>query len=400
VVHLGSVSPEILPNEVLALKKRNAWEEIAARAAHVPEGFDAGWAPVADEIAFAFGQLHRTDEGVRLLERAFSLEPTHRRASGLAYLYYDALLGARRPKKGTPQRDREADRKAFERWVAEALKMRPGSVKDLYRLGEYEAQIQSRRDAAALRAFQAAVRAFQELPPEQRSARHHWFKPYVRSLYCGARSAFRLGRFREAQRLVFACIREDKETDHLEPVHKLYLAARTCMELGQHDHAERGFRLALDAPGMPRRDWLYSALAELCRRTGRLDEAAGWIERHVPVQRRDASQWRLLGDIRRAAQNAEGALAAYKSALGRDRGGRHLTLVRIGEIHREAGRLREARRAFEEAAEFRRRRYLTEDHAALQGLAAVLEAEKDEKALASVQEKLAKVALERRGGAA
>jgi tetratricopeptide (TPR) repeat protein len=383
---------EELWQRIQAAKRENRWDAIAEMVAELPAGSPKEWLPIVDEVSFALGQLRRWDEAIALLECAFGIEATHRRASSLAYLYYDALLGSRqKPEKGgaeRPHRDREADRKGFERWIQEALRLRPGAVKDLYRLGVYESQIQTCRDKAALRAFQAAVAAYRALPAEGRSANHHWFKPYVKSLYCGARSAMRLGRAREAQKLIFDCIREDKATDHTEPLYKLFLAGRVCMGLNQLDHAERAFRLALDASGMLRRDFVFGALAELALRQKRLEDAAGWIERHVPAHRRASYLWRLLGDIRREARDLEGARAAYQNALQHDRGGRHLTYNRLGDLEREAGRMREAKMAYEKAAEFRQRRYLSEDREALSGLEAILEATGDAAALAKVRDRL------------
>jgi Tfp pilus assembly protein PilF len=388
----GGLTKEEVWQRIRTAKKDNRWDAIAEVVSELSDGLPVEWLPIVDEVAFALGQLRRWGEAIALLECAYKLEPTHRRASSLAYLHYDALMNAReKPEKGKPERpprDREADRRGFERWIQEALRLRPNAVKDLYRLGVYESQIQTCRDKAALRAFQAAVAAYRALSPEERSAHHHWFKPYVKSLYCGARSAMRLGRAREAQKLIFDCIREDKATDHTDPLYKFFLAGRVCMELGQLDHAERAFRLALDAAGTLRRDFVFGGLALVALRQNRLDDAAGWIERHVPAHRRAPYLWRLLGDIRRAAGDREGARAAYQNALQHDRAGRHLTYNRLGDLEREAGRLREARAAYEKAAEFRQRRYLSEDREALHGLEAILETTGDSAALARVRDRL------------
>jgi tetratricopeptide (TPR) repeat protein len=274
--------------------------------------------------------------------------------------------------------------------------MRPDSVRDLYRLGVFEAQIENLHDAVALRAFLRAIAAWRSSSTQERWPQPAQFKPYVRSLYAGARSALRLGRLGEARKLAFACIREDRDTDHVEPLHKLFLAGRVCAAQGQLDHAERAFRLALDAHGPPERGYVFAALADLARRSGRLDEATAWIERHLPAHRRTASQWRLLGDIRRDLGRAEEAMAAYQNALRRDRLGRHLTLVRIGEIHRAAERLDEAERAYDQALTFRQRRHLSEDAAALQGLLAIAERRRDPKRAGKIRESLDRLERKRR----
>ena len=139
-------------------RKANRWEDSASLARFVPSELAVPWLPVADEVSFALGRLHRTDAAVELRAAAYAIEPCHRRASALAYLYYDALMiaaaapmrrgrdagrdrgrrAARLAQSGPPARDREADRRAFLRWLRQALVHRPGSVKDLYRLGMFE----------------------------------------------------------------------------------------------------------------------------------------------------------------------------------------------------------------------------------------------------------------------
>lgn len=383
-----------------ALMARAAWDDLGALGARLPPTLDRAWLSLADSVSFALGQLHRTDEAAALLERAWAVEPTHRRASSLAWLYYSALMRSKRPPRdGEPRerRDREADRAAFGRWMKEALSRDPHSIKDLYRLGIYESQIESRRDVAALRAFLRAVRAYRALPPEVRERRHDLRKPYLRALYGAARSALRLGRPRDARGFIYACIREDRGTDHVEPVHKLFLAGKACLELKRWDEAERAFRLALDAKGPPVRDFVFGGLARLELLRGRLDDAGAWIEGRVPAHRRSAVLWRLLGDVHARAGRVEEARAAWNAALLKDRSGRHLTLVRLGQLDLAAGRLREAERQFEKALEFRRRQYVSEDPAALRGLLRVAEARGDAARVREVRERLD--ALDRGRGA-
>lgn len=395
-----ATDPHRLLETILHDSRSERWAAVVVHKDLVPAEPRGTWGRVADEVAFALSRLGRTDDAVAILERAQGVEPTWRRASTLAYLFYAALMDAmrgpssrghdRRPPSmpERPRRDREADRRRFRHWMAVALALDPGSIKDLYRLGVFESQVESRRDVAAIRAFNRAISAYDALDIETKVRRKDLRKPYHRALYAAARSAFRLGRFEEARRRIFACIREDRETDFVAPVHKLFLAGRVCAELGRVEDAERAYRLALDADGPPRRDFVFAALATLAWRAGRLDDATAWVERHVPAHRRGAAIWRLLGDIRLAAGREDEALAAWENALRKDRAGRHLTLVRIGRRRLAANRLREARRAFQEAIEFRRRRYLSEDRPALEGLRDVAEAGGDSRLRASCDSRL------------
>lgn len=360
---------------VADLKRRNDWRGLAALGSELPPTLDRDWLPVADAVAFALGQLGEVDAALRLLESAYELEPDHRRASSLAYLCYDALLRhkSRRPRLADP----EPYRKRFERWIAEALRHRPDSIVDRYRLGVYHAQVQSCKDIQALAAFRDAITLFERLPAEQRTPGNRHWKSYVRALYGAARSAYRLGRLVEARRYIFRCIRVDRERHHQKPVFKLFLAAKVLVAQGLLDDAERALRLAAEAPHEGNRDFVYALLGEVALAQGRLDDAAQWVELNIPAHHRKPYVWRLLADVEARKGRFDRALKLYKSSLLKDHAGRHRTLVRMGRLLEETGRLGEAKRAYTQAADFRRRRYLSEDAEALQALAALCERQND-----------------------
>ena len=467
--------------EAIQQKREGRWEQIAGLLARVPETLDGAGLGLADEVAFALGQLGRFADAIPLLERAWAAQPNHRRASALAYLHYAWLMklntpgdGGRSDRKKSKHRRRPGSRAAidgrpagdnagsgtdtptaadarpalelrapgeprggddarrdlppgtpppsrprpvpvprpapadkadlrerlrlgFRRWIGEALKFDRGSIKDLYRLGIFEAQLEARHDAVALHALLSAIQSYHRMDPAQRERRHDLRKYYVRALYAAGRSALRLRRAKLARRLSFACIREDKQRDFVEPVHKLGLAAKVCLAMEELDHAERAARLALDAKGPPRRDYLYGLLAEVSHRRKDLPGAARWIEAHVPEHRRSAALWRQLGDLRSEAADADGALGAWRNALLRDRTGRHLTLGRIGDAERRAGRLREAERAYNEALEFRRRRFLSDDLRALHGLIEVQRALGHDDRVRELRRRLAEASPTRNG---
>jgi tetratricopeptide (TPR) repeat protein len=274
--------------------------------------------------------------------------------------------------------------------MGEALREAPGSIKDLYRLGVFEAQLESRHDKVALRVFLRALEAHRLLEPAERERRHDLRKYVARCLYAAARSALRLGQVALARRLSFACVRDDEGRDHVEPVHKLGLAAKVCLVGGELDLAERAARKALDSRGPPRRDHLFGLLAEIAAKRGDLDGALGWIDGHVRPERRTPALWRQVGDIREARGELDRAEAAWRTSLSRDRAGKHLTLVRIARLERGRGRLREAERACHDALEFRRRKYLSEDPAALEVLGEILAARGKLDEAKAVQARLAK----------
>lgn len=350
-------------------------EAIAALAAELPAELDPSLLRVADEVAFALGRLHRHDEAISVLERAYAVAPTWRRASGLAWHHYSAAM--REPRRVRPaQRAQRAERRetlrrGFRRWIAEALRLDPQSVKDLYRLGLWEAQLESAHDKVALRAFLGAIRAYRELDPQTRVRRHDLHRFHVCSLYAGARSALRLEKNDLARRLAFECVRANRTRQAIAWVHVHDLAGRACLARGELDDAERAFRLALGADGPPRRDHVHVRMAEVLRRRGDVAGACAWIEQHIRPERRACWVWRALGDLRLQAGRTDDALAAYHAALEGDRGGRHLTLTRIGLVHEAAGRLRKAERAFADAVEAARRTWSKEHVPALRGLARV-----------------------------
>lgn len=350
-------------------KAKGDFESIAALAEHVPSMLDATSVRLADEVAFALGRLGRYRESIPLLLRAWNVEPTWRRASALAYQHYEAMLCSRGSDRDGAL-EREEARDGFRTWIARALELRPASVVDLYRLGVFEAQIESKRDKPALRAFLAAIAAYRDLPQAARTGT--LTKAYVKALYAGARSALRLGQVQLARRLAFACIRADARTDYVAPMHRLDMAGRACVANGQLDHAERAFRLALDAKGPPRRLHLYARLADVAARRGDLDEARRWIEAHSRAEQRPAWLWRQLGDLQRRAGALDEALASFHAAVLKDRNGKHLTWTRIAEIHAERGELGRAERTFRKAVDFARKRWSKEHRPALEGLATVL----------------------------
>lgn len=357
---------------------RNDWQAAAAQARKLPELLEGPWLEAADGAAFALGQLHRHAEAIALLERVWAVAPNARCAGSLAYLHYSAAMDLRAPQPRRrrdrasegepPPLDREQLRRGFRRWIAEALRLEPGSPKQLYRLGVFEAQVESRHDKVALRAFLAAIEAYRGLEPERRRRRHDLAKYCARALYAGARSALRLGQLDLARRLVFDCIRTDKERGHVEPLYKFGLAAKICLAKGEPDAAERAARLALDAEGPPRRDYLHALVAEALGARGQIPAALDWLDSHVRPERRSPVLWRKIGDLRREQGELSSAEHAYQVALQRDRMGRHLTFRRLAELAEQQGSLGQARHFYERALEFRRRQYSSDDAEALAAL--------------------------------
>jgi hypothetical protein len=366
-----------------AARNRNAWEEVARLVAALPHPLDAPSVPLADEVAFALSRLARYDEAETLFLAVWNAAPgRHRTAAALAYVHYSASLdltsargrgsGPRTQERGS-ESPRERHRRGFRKWIAVALELGQGDIKDLYRLGIFESQVESFHDKAALKAFLAAIERFEKMSAAERERRHDYRKYYLRALYAGGRSSLRLGQARLARKLAFECIRADPEHRFVEGVHKFTLAGKVCHATRELDAADRALRLALDAPGPRQRDYVYGLLAEVAETRGDLEAAVAWIVGHVPPGRRASPLWRQLGDLERARGRLEAAEAAYQAALMRDRTGRHLTFQRLAALLRARDDLRGAERFYRQALEFRRKKYQSEDLQTVQGLAEVLE---------------------------
>lgn len=365
-----TAGPGPLLVEVRELRKAGDWKGAAALAPSIPRDFGASWVRVADEVAFALSNVHEREAAISLWVRAHELEPSRRFASAIAYAHYDALLAdkVRKPRLVEP----EPWRKGFERWITEALSLDPRSIKDRYRLGIYFGSIHNGKDVAALRAFRETIALVERLPETERTPGARFFKTLVLAHYGAARSAFRLGRYEEARGHVFRCIRLDQDKNHQKPVFKLFLAARVLVELGKLDDAERGLRLALDARHEGPRDFVFALLARISLMCSHPYGARCWIEQGIPAHHRKPYVC-LLGDAARAEGDTQRAAKLYKSALLRDRASRHVTLRAMGRLFEETGEFVQAARAFREAAEFRRRQFLSEDTVALEDLARVSE---------------------------
>ncbi len=356
-------------------KRQGNWEEIAKVLPEIERPVQPGQAELASEVGFALTQLGRLEEARLLYQELYEAAPSHRVASGLAYIHYLALLQhkIRKPRLDDP----ESWRKGFERWIGEALRLEPRSIKDKYRLAVYHASILPRKDVVALRLFTEVVRLFEALPAEVRTEQHRCFKTYVMSLYGAARSAFRLKRYEEARRFIFRCIRVDKERNHQEPLFKFFLAGKILFALGQHTDAERALRLALEGARQREHDFVYALLAELALATGRPQDAVAWIEPHIRPHHRKPYIWRILGDAELARGDKKRALKLYKSSLLKDHVGRHLTLFKMGQIYETIREFGQAKHCYSQAADFRRRRYVTEYPEALEALAKLCEQQGD-----------------------
>jgi tetratricopeptide (TPR) repeat protein len=285
----------------------------------------------------------------------------------LAYVCYLSLLSGEDLAGAT----RDELKREFLLLTARTLDANPDHVTALYRLGTFYAEIESARDKKALEIFRRAIEIYERLDPSAQRRDHRFFKPYVKSLYAGARSALRLERWDWAKYLSARCLRLDAETEFIAPMFKLYQAAAALTGAGEHARAEKGLRLALEAKGPRDRAFIHDRLALTLARQDNVPGAIEWLETHVPAHQRPSYIWVHLGDLQYARRRTAAARLAWEASLRGDRIARHLTLCRLGELALAEGRLPQARAHFEEACHFRKKRHQASDPRALKGLLAL-----------------------------
>lgn len=357
-----------LLERVVQAKRANAWREIVDVAGDVVPGSEVS-DRIADVVVFALSQLGRRADALALNDLLLAQRATTMRVSSKAWLLYDALLSG----EGLPGlRRSELDRRFLEAIEAHIAAERFPVVPH-YRRGLYFAEVCGAQDRRALADFTMAIATYDGMSISDKLERHALEKPWIKSLYAGARCALRLREATLSRALAARCLKADAGRDHIAPVFKLYAAAEACAGCGDSARAERGLRMALEAEGPPDRAFISAALARVVAAQGRLDDAIAWIEQ-VRVERRPPWIWRRLGELHLRANHVDEAIRCLRTALHRDRHGRHRTLILLGQIYLSRGEHGHARGVFLEALRLRRKRDQVVDEEARRGLQRVLAA--------------------------
>jgi tetratricopeptide (TPR) repeat protein len=369
--------------------KAHRWDDLLAAAQGQPFDATGPRGDFWDAVCFAHTQRGQLDEALAL-GRQLQAARTRRRDVSLAYVCYLALLSGAELKGAT----RDELKRDFLALTARVLEAEPGHVTALYRLGNFYAEIESARDKKALEVFLRAIAVYERLDPEARRRDHRFFKPYVKALYGGARSALRLERWDWAQYLSARCLRLDAESNFLAPMFKLYQAACALAGSGQYARAEKGLRLALEAKGPRDRAFIHDRLALARAAQDDVPGAIAWLEQHVPAHHRPSYIWVHLGDLQYARGRPAAARLAWESSLRGDRVARHLALCRLGELALAEGRLGQAKAHFTEALTFRRKRHQATEPRALRGLLALAQRDGDAAEVARLTAELARTSRE------
>lgn len=342
---------------------RCAWDELIRASGGVPFDADGARGRFFDAVCFALSQRQRLADALALA-RQLQAAPNRMRNVSLAYVIYQSLQDHR----DLPGEPREALKREFLAVSGRVLSDDPGHVTTLYRLATFFAEVESARDKKALELYRRAIHVYEAMDPLVRPQRHTFFKPYVKSLYGAARSALRLRQYALGERFIGRCLSVDAESNHVAPVFKLYLAASLLLAQGQAVRAEKGLRLALAAEGPRDRAFVHDRLARALAAQGDVNGAVAWLDQHVPVHRRPAWIWTHAGDLERARGRRPAARHAWEAALRDNKSAKHLVLCRLGELALDEGRGPEARRRFEDALAWLKKRHQAASPRLLEGL--------------------------------
>lgn len=342
---------------------RCAWDDILRAAKGVPFDATGPRGRFFDAVCFALSQRQRLAEAIALA-RQLQAAPNRRRNVSLAYVLYQALQS----RSDVAGESREALKREFLAVCGRILTDDPAHVTTLYRLGTFFAEIESARDKKALEIYQRAISVYEAMDPRVRQLRHTFFKPYVKSLYGAARSALRLRQYAFAERLISRCLRVDAEANHIAPVFKLYLAGTILLARGQLARAEKGLRLAAEAEGPKDRAFVHARLARALAAQKNVDGAIAWLDRHAPPHRRPSWVWTQVGDFEASRGRRDAARRAWEAALRNNKSAKHVVLRRLGELALDEGKPAEARRRFQDALDWLRKRHQALDLRLLEGL--------------------------------
>ncbi|MCK5690829.1 tetratricopeptide repeat protein [Myxococcota bacterium] len=386
-----ALTPLDVLNRVKDLAKKREWHLVAALLKYLPSPLTLEWIGASDEIAFCLPRVQRWDDAASIYEQNHKLDPTWRRASALAYIYYDALWAQKNDRKNIIKRKRQEDQDNFERWINKALEHWPESVKDLYRLGQYESQIANEHDKQALQAFAQAIHYHEQKNGSDPTGKGYLDKTYVKALYGAARSAFRLRRYDDARSFIFRCIRVDKKSDYQEPLYKFFLAGKVCSAKEMDEDALRALRIAADKGGRKQHDFVYAELAKIELRRKNYQEALSWVENNIKAHQRKSYVWRVLGEVHLGQEDYKRAISAFENGLKKDRAGRHLTLCSKGLAELALGQLKAAKRSFQDSVEFKKKHYMNAHKPSLERLFEIAVKEGDELGQARWQKELQEV---------
>jgi tetratricopeptide (TPR) repeat protein len=180
-------------------------------------------------------------------------------------------------------------------------------------------------------------------------------KYYFKSIFYLGKCYHVLRDYGKARRC-FEKVLADDTRHYVEEVYVRYNLARTELESGNSEAARK---LAIEALQLQEKHpdaWLVDFLGRVYFSQQRYDQAIEQYNRAIKLRAQSyilfnrARAWYRKGDTARAIED-------LNAALQRDRKGKHKTLLELGKIVLEQGKLEDARVYFERAIEFKRKIY-------------------------------------------
>ncbi len=132
--------------------------------------------------------------------------------------------------------------------------------------------------------------------------------------------------------------------DYPRDVHARIQLGIALAEVARYDEAERAIAIALDLCVEEDRCWCLAKLGDICRETGRLDQAASWYRKAIEAAPEEATFPILLGGMLAKQGRFAEAEASHRAATACSAG-------HVDEAYLNLGLVLRAQERFEEAAE-------------------------------------------------
>lgn len=287
--------------------------------------------PVRDKLAFALGQLGRFDDAITQLTQCVQRDAdNYHTHNALAYTAYNSLFAAANREIFLAGAARQARIELARRHFGEALRLRPDSVTNCYRLGMLWHKIEH-KPTQAMPLFARAVENWERLTTEQRQLRHQEHKNYIKALYQKAGLLLDVGDCRKAAETLKRCLTEDEQSDHVSRLHKYFALGKVEYHAGRFQEAKNALLFAEKCRDRAPIDYVYELLARVYLALDAPDKALAAIERVPETQRRPYFRW-TEADVLCALNRYTQARSVLEDCIQRDRRSRHKGLLRLCRI--------------------------------------------------------------------
>lgn len=295
------------------------------------------------KAAFVLGQVNRFDEAIEELTICVKREPEnfffH---NSLAYTAYNSLYAAANREvflRGNHRAERIAlAHSHFEK----ARELRPEGVTNFYRQAMLFKQIEG-KPGKAIPLFEEAVRNWDRADEEQKKARIHERKNFIKALYQLAGALLETGHPGKALKMVKRCLSEDRKTEYLSLLYKYFALGKVLFHLNSFPEAKEALDFAAGREKDKPIDFVYELLARTCLAMEDPNEAMKYINTVPEKARRPYYRW-TEADVLCALKDFTGARKVLLRSLERDNRSRHKALIRLAKIEYLSGNFQKSRK--------------------------------------------------------